>query len=92
MGVERHSTGSDFEPLAEVCCRLVLHDEEEVEEAEGNYISPVLQHTQQISAQQTTTTGNEQVNFSVHSVLRNLPQVWRQNRDEKEVNFQYTDT
>nr|CDS28538.2 Transcription factor FAR1 [Hymenolepis microstoma] len=88
---EQHSAGSDFEPLAEVCCRLVLHGEEEIEEGEDKYISPVLQDAQQISGQQATTTGDGQVNASVHSMLRNLTQVWRQNRDEKEENLQYTD-
>ncbi|VDL62358.1 unnamed protein product [Hymenolepis diminuta] len=88
---EQHSTRSDLEPLAEVCCRLVLDDEEEVVEQEDTCIPPVLQDAQQICEQQTTTAGDEQVDVSVHSILRNLTQVWRRNRDEKDRNLRYND-
>lgn len=86
---EQHSTRSDLEPLAEVCCRLVLDDEEEVEEEEDTCTPPVLQDAQQICEQQTATAGDEQVDVSVHSILRNLTQVWRQNRNEKDRNLRY---
>ncbi|KAM3180823.1 hypothetical protein ACTXT7_015561 [Hymenolepis weldensis] len=89
---EQHSTRSNLEPLAEVCCRLVLDDEEEVEEEEDTCIPPMSHDAQKICVQQTTIAGDEQLNISVHSMLRNLTQVWRQNRDEKDRNLRYNHT